>query len=179
MLMKVLLGIVGVVALLAVIGLLLPGSVRVERSLTIARPPATVFAVVNDQRQFTRWSPWTALDPNATYTLSGPPTGVGAALSWSSAGDMGKGTQRIVASVPDSRIDVALEMEGFSNDTTSDWTFEPVAEGTRVTWAFRCQLGMNPLMRWMGLFMDRLVGPDYARGLDGLKAYIENGPAAG
>jgi ribosome-associated toxin RatA of RatAB toxin-antitoxin module len=178
MLMKVLLGIVGLCVLLAVIGLLLPGTVRVERSITITRPPATVFAVVNDQRQFTAWSPWTALDPNATYTLSGPPTGPGAALSWSSTTDMGVGTQRIVASVPDSRIDVVLEMEGF-NAATSTWQFEPSAEGTRVTWAFECELGSNPLMRWMGLFMDRFVGPDYARGLSGLKAYIENAPAAG
>lgn len=178
MLMKVLIGIVGFIAMLAVIGLLLPRTARVERSILITRSPAAVFAVVNDQRQFTAWSPWTQLDPSATYTLSGPPVGPGAALSWSGK-DLGAGTQRIVSNLPDSRIDVVLEMEGFSGSTTSDWTFEAAPEGTRVTWAFQCELGMNPLMRWMGLFMDKLVGPDYAKGLVGLKTYIENAPAAG
>lgn len=178
MLMKVLIGIVGLLAALAVVGLLLPRAARVERSILITRPPAVVFAVVNDQRQFTAWSPWSGVDPNATYTLSGPPVGPGAALSWSGK-DTGVGTQRIVANVPDSRIDVVLEMQGFSGNTTSDWVFEAVPEGTRVTWAFQCELGMNPLMRWMGLFMDTLVGPDYANGLVGLKTYIENAPAAG
>jgi carbon monoxide dehydrogenase subunit G len=178
MLMKILLGIVGLVIALSAIAMLLPNKVRVERSIIIAKPPATVFAVVNDQRQFTAWSPWSGIDPNATYTLSGPPVGPGAALSWSGK-TIGAGTQRIVANIPDSRIDVVLEMQGFSGSTTSDWVFAAVPEGTRVTWAFQCELGMNPLMRWMGLFMDRFVGPDYAKGLAGLKTYIENTPAAG
>ena len=86
-------------------------------------------------------------------------------MSWSGSKDtIGVGTQRIVASVPDSRIDVVLEMEGFIA-AVSHWTFEPSAAGTRVTWAFETELGLNPMMRWMGLFMDGFVGPDYARGL--------------
>lgn len=178
MLKKVLIGIVGICVLLAVIGLLLPRTVRVERSILIARPAAAVFAVINDQRQFNEWNPWFGLDPAAKYELSGPPSGPGAALSWSGNDTIGVGTQRIVASVPDSRIDVVLEMQGF-NAAVSHWTFEPTAEGTRVTWAFESELGMNPLMRWMGLFMDGFVGPDYARGLAQLKTYIEKGPSGG
>ena len=173
MLMKFLIGIVGFCAALAAIGLALPSTVRVERSTLIERPPAAVFAVINDQRQFNAWSPWFGVDPAATYTLSGPPVGPGAAFSWSGNETIGVGTQRIVASVPNSRIDVVLEMEGF-NAATSSWVFEPTADGTRVTWAFESELGLNPLMRWMGLLMDSFVGPDYEKGLAQLKTYIED-----
>ena len=51
MLKNALIGIVGLCAVLAVIGLLLPRTARVERSIEIVRPPAVVFAVVT---QYTR-----------------------------------------------------------------------------------------------------------------------------
>jgi uncharacterized protein YndB with AHSA1/START domain len=178
MLKSFLIGLASLCLLLCAIGLLLPGTARIERSVVIDRPAAQVFAVLNDMSQFNSWSPWYDLDPKAKHELSGPQSGPGATLSWSGNDEVGSGTQRIVASVPDSRIDVALEFSGFGAATTS-YLLAAEGAGTRVTWAYEGQLGLNPLMRWLGLFMDGWVGPDYEKGLGRLKAYIENTPAAG
>jgi len=66
------------VAVLIGVAFVLPASAHVERSITIARPAAQVFAVVNSYRRFNEWSPWAAKDPSAHYTVSGPVAGVGA-----------------------------------------------------------------------------------------------------
>jgi hypothetical protein len=48
-----------VVALLIVVGVLLPRHSRVEVSTLVDAPPATVFALVNDFRRVDLWSPRT------------------------------------------------------------------------------------------------------------------------
>lgn len=174
MLKNFLIGLAALGLLLCAIGLLLPSTARVERSIVIERPPAAVFAVLNDMSRFNAWSPWYDIDPKATHSLSGPQSGPGATLTWAGNAEVGSGTQRIVASVPDSRIDVALEFSGFGA-ATSSYLLAPEAGGTRVTWAYQGDLGMNPVMRWLGLFMDGWVGPDYDKGLGRLKTYIEKG----
>ena len=45
--------------------------------------------------------------------------------------------------------------------------------GTQVTWTMNGDMGANPLYRWMGLFMDKMVGPDFDAGLANLKALAE------
>ena len=40
--------------------------------------------------------------------------------------------------------------------------------GTDVVWFFGGDSGMNPVGRWMCLFMDTMVGPDFEEGLPGL-----------
>lgn len=174
---KLVLGLLGLVVALGAVGLLLPGSAKVERSILIERPPAAVFAVVNDFSQFNSWSPWYGIDPAAKYTLSGPQTGVGATLAWAGNADVGSGTQRIIASVPDSRVDCALAFDGWG-EATASFVLEPEGSGTRIRWSYESELGLNPLLRWMGLFMDGWVGGDYEKGLAKLKALLEAQPSA-
>ena len=51
---------------------------RLERSATIAAPPALVFPLLNDFHRWEGWSPWAKLDPNMKKALEGSPEGVGA-----------------------------------------------------------------------------------------------------
>ena len=50
-------------------------------------------------------------------------------------------------------------------------------ERTRATWSFDMDVGMNPLMRWMGLIIDGPIGADYERGLARLKELAERDAA--
>jgi hypothetical protein len=79
---KLVLAVVVLCVLLAGIGMLLPRQVHVERSIVIDAPRATVFSLLDGFKQFNKWSPWAALDPNAKYTREGPEFGVGAKQSW-------------------------------------------------------------------------------------------------
>lgn len=151
---------------------LLPRTVVVERSIEIERTAPEVFALVNSFERFNDWSPWYADDPNATYTHSGPPAGVGAKHAWKGNEAVGEGSQTITASIPDRQVDIALVF-GEGPPALSRYTLEPIAAGTRVTWRFEVDLGFNPVMRWFGLMFDSMIGADYAEGLARLKRLLE------
>jgi effector-binding domain-containing protein len=172
-----------VVALVGV-AFVLPGSAHVERSITIARPASEVFAVLNGYRRFNDWSPWATKDPSAVYTYGGPAAGVGAKMSWH--GDpktVGSGSQEIVASKPEESVTTALDF-GDMGRATAQFLLARAGGGTKVTWTLdtKAPLGLdarivsNLIGRYMGLFMDRMVGPDYAAGLARLKALVETFP---
>lgn len=174
----VMIGIVVLVISAVVIGYLLPGSARVERSIVVDRPPATVFAVLNGFRHLPDWSPWVQLDPAMTSTYSGPIAGVGARYAWSSdQGAVGAGSQEIIESVPLESVVVRLEFSGMDSQNVARFDLKPEGAGTRVNWTLDSQFGASLLGRWFGLMLDTMVGPDYERGLAQLKAYVETLPA--
>jgi effector-binding domain-containing protein len=162
-------------------GFVLPDKARVERSIVIARPQATVFTVLDGFRHFQAWSPWTTLDPAMKVSLEGPATGVGARLRWTSEqASVGSGSQEIVESLPYRRISTRLASSGMEVEHRARFELAPSDEGrgTRVAWVMEADFGANPLDRWFGLLLDRMVGPDYERGLARLKAHVETLPEA-
>ncbi len=163
---------------------LLPSEVHVERSITIDRPPATVFAVLNGFRLFDQWSPWAERDPGARFETSGPDRGAGARLAWE--GDpqlVGTGYQQITLSQPYRRIEVDLDF-GEQGEAEAYYDLEPVGEGVEVTWGFDSDLTAGRgfidglIGRYLGLFFDRWIGADYEQGLRSLKALVEAMPEA-
>ena len=163
---------------IAAAGLLLPRNVHVERAITIDRPPATVFTVLNSYRSFNQWSPWFDLDPQAAYSYEGPTSGVGAKVRWSGDPDtLGSGSQEIIEARPYDRIGMALDF-GPEGAARAAFTLAPQPTGTRVTWAFDTDLGMNPANRYLGLFFDRWMGQDFDKGLARLKTLVEALPPA-
>jgi effector-binding domain-containing protein len=118
------------------------------------------------------------MDPNAKYTYSGPVTGVGAKMSW--VGDpksVGSGSQEIVESRPYELVKAALDF-GDQGKATAQFVLAKEGSGTRVTWGFDTDLGMNPVARYFGLMFDSMIGKDYEKGLAGLKALAESLPRA-
>ncbi len=45
------------------VGLILPSSTQVSRNVIIKRDISSVFNMVNDYREFNKWSPWAKRDP--------------------------------------------------------------------------------------------------------------------
>ncbi len=169
-------------AVIVVTGFLLPTHAHVERSITVERPAAMIFNIVNSYRYFSQWSPWVDRDPNAEYSITGPDAGVGARLSW--AGEphlVGSGWQEIIASKPYEQIDIRLDFDS-QGVATSRFTFQPQGNATRITWSFESDLteGLNFfdgfLARFFGLLFDRWIGNDYEQGLANLKQFAESLP---
>ena len=175
LLRNLVLGLVGLVVVLAAAAFALPREVTVARSVSIAAPPAKVFPYVNSLQKFTEWSPWAAMDPKMKVTHEGAAEGVGAKMTWvSENGQVGTGVQEITESVPDERVVSQVAFGGMA-PAGAYFDLEPEGEGTLVTWTIEMDMGMNPIGRWMGLTMDGMVGKDFDKGLASLKALAEKG----
>jgi hypothetical protein len=175
MLKKILGAIVGIVVLLAVVGVLLPRHVQVQRSVTIDRPASMIFATVNSFQLFPKWSPWQDLDPKMHQTMEGPRDGVGAKLVWSGNDKVGSGTQLITAAIADRSVASDLDFGGMGV-AKSQLTLIPEGAATRVTWSLDTDMGANPIGHYFGLMMDRMIGTDFAKGLGNLKSLVESMP---
>ncbi len=176
--MKILQGLffllLGLVVLFFVTALLLPQAAHVERSMTTTASPATVYGLVDGFKRFNEWSPWAGLDPATKYTYSGPETGVGARMEWASANpDVGNGSQEVIDVEPGQRVTSKLDF-GMDNPTTSTISLVPEGTGTRVTWTLDTDFSGSLMGRYFGLALDRMVGPDYEKGLAQLKVVAES-----
>ncbi len=153
-----------------------PDSFEVRRSVGISAPPETIFPLINSLRSMNTWNPFVEPDPNIKISYSGPESGKGAAHEWNGNHEVGAGRLEITDSSPNShvamRLDMARPMEAHN---TVDFTLEPSAAGTHVTWAMR---GEQPLLgKVMSVFIDceKMVGNQFEKGLASLKTLAENG----
>ena len=170
----ILLAFVVFLASLAVIGFFLPQQVNVERTIRINAPAEAVYSLISQSRRFNDWSPWAKTDPEARFTFSGPPSGVGASMAWDSENPrVGKGNWVIVEAKANKMLRVKLDFgeQGIANSYYLLDSIDPTH--TAVTWGFDTDMGKNPLGRWFGLLMDKWVGKDYEAGLQNLKALLE------
>ncbi len=167
-------GLLIIVALFLLVGLLLPRQVEISRSIVVDAPSGAVWPLVSDLRRFNDWSPWATIDPAGTsYVHEGPETGVGQRLIWRSEHpDVGSGSQEIVEIDPGRSVTSRLQF-GDIGEAQASIILTPAGRGTEVTWDFETDLGMNPVTRWLGLFVDGWVGKDYEAGLVRLKSLAE------
>lgn len=181
---KVFYAIVIVVFIIFFVGLFLPRAAHVERTVEIQRPAATVFTLVNGFEAFPDWSPWLERDPGIELIFSGPPSGVGAHMSWS--GDprlVGSGTQEIIESTPWSLVRMRMDIRQMG-ESLGFFRIDPTANGVFLTRGFDADLVegygffQGLLNRYFGLFFDRWIGGDYEQGLARIKALAESLPEA-
>jgi effector-binding domain-containing protein len=175
MLKRIVLIIAALLIVLAIVGLMLPRRANVARSIAIARPASLVYAAVNSFQLFPQWSPWQHLDPNMQQTIEGPREGVGAKLVWSGNDKVGSGSQVITASTANQSVASDVDF-GKMGVAKSALLLVPDGTATQVTWTLEIDLGANPLSRYFGLTMDRMIGKDYESGLRRLKALVEGMP---
>lgn len=147
---------------------------RVERSLTIAAPPAEIFPHINDLKKARVWSPWMKLDPAAKVAFEGPSAGVGAASTWSGNNQVGEGRQSITESRPGEFVQLKLEFKRpFASTCTAEFTLKPDGTRTVATWAMFGE--NNFLSKAACIFMnqDKMIGDPFEEGLAKLKALAE------
>ena len=160
-------------ALFVVVGLLLPGTVEVVRSVEIEAHPEEVFPFLNDLDAWTEWTPWGDVESR----LEGPAAGTGARRVWDDP-NIGRGSLTIAASRPPRSVDYVVEVEGGALRFEGSLAVEPRAGGSLVTWTERADLGWNPLLAWTGLSMEESQGRQLQESLDRLRERIRPGTGA-
>lgn len=166
---KILMGLIILIAALAVVGMLLPSAYKVERSVVINAPAEIVFDQVNDLQKTEAWSPWK--DPTMKITYGPVTAGKGASSSWESK-DMGSGSQTIVESVPNSSVKIFLDFKAMGTANAA-YALAPEGGAVKVTQEMTGDAGMNPVKRYMNLVMDKMLGSMFEKGLAGLKSVSE------
>jgi hypothetical protein len=146
----------------------------VERSALIEATPEQVYPKIADFHEWQAWSPWEGMDPDQQRTYSGADSGSGAVYSWSGNRKVGEGRMEITHANEASRVEIALDfIKPFKSSNTTSFSLQPEGAGTRVDWSMT---GPKTLMtKVMGIFksMDKMIGPDFERGLAQLKSQVE------
>jgi Polyketide cyclase / dehydrase and lipid transport len=175
--MKKALGIIALVAVVAIAGVLAlaasrPDSFSVQRSTSIQAPPERIAAFLGDFRRWEAWSPWEKMDPAMKRTLSGAPGGKGQVYEWQSD-KVGTGRMEMTEASP-AKVAVKLDfLKPFEGHNTADFALEQKGGATRVTWTM--QGPMNYVSKVISVFcdMDAMIGKDFETGLANLKAAAE------
>jgi uncharacterized protein YndB with AHSA1/START domain len=151
-----------------------PDVFHVQRSTTINAPAAKVFPLIDDFREWTKWSPYEKLDPAMKRTYGATTVGKGATYAWDGDGKAGAGRMEIVESTAPSKVGIALDFKRpLENRAKAMFTLEPRGDATLVTWTMDSPSPF--LAKLMHVFFDteKMVGDDFAQGLADLKALAE------
>lgn len=149
------------------------GSFEVTRSATIAADPARVHALIDDFREWRKWSPWEEVDPDLDRTYGGADKGVGATYFWKGNRKAGEGAMEITGSTPE-QVEVGLRfIKPFKGDNQVVFAITPAGEGVDVTWMMRGEQKGLAALFGMFMSMDKLVGKDFEKGLAKLKTAAE------
>lgn len=150
-----------------------PSDFRIERSLTLSASLEMVFARINDLRQFNSWNPFALADPAIQLTYSGSSSGQDAAYHWESKGRAGTGSMKITESTAPTRVVMDLKfIKPFAANNVATFALTPDGTGTKVTWSMTgCNRYTHKLMGTI-FNMDKMVGGEFAKGLNNLKALV-------
>ena len=169
-----------IIVLIIVLGLIAPKKYEVERSVLINAPKEMVFNHVVKFRNWNAWSPWAEMDSTMTYTVEGRDGEEGSVYKW--VGDpkiTGSGEITNTGVKPNEEVTHHLHFILPWEDESDGYTRVADAEGgTKVSWGM---FGKNAFpMNIMFLFMsmDKMMGPDFERGLELLKGICEKEAAA-
>jgi hypothetical protein len=175
MLVYVLIGVVALLAFLAIIIAMQPAEFRISRKASMAAPPERVFPEINDHRRWVAWSPWEKFDPAMKRSYDGPPSGVGSIYSWTGNKNVGEGRSTIIESRPNELVRFRLEfIRPFTATNDGEFLLSPEDRMTVVEWAISGR--RNFMFKAMGLVMnmDKMCGRQFEQGLVDLKAVVES-----
>lgn len=171
-LIKIIYWLLGIVAVLLVVAHLLPRKYSVERIIYIKADKTLIYNLTSNFDKWTLWVPWTKeSDTTAIFEISGPVGQPGATWKWEGK-KMGQGEMVATELVPDQLV--AYDLSFAQGKYRSKGKIAIIEEDScKVIWSDEGDLGNNPLNRYMGLFMDRMMGPDFEKGLLKLKELAE------
>ncbi|KQW93814.1 polyketide cyclase [Massilia sp. Root418] len=174
MLKKIAIGITAIILIILGLALAQPDNFTVTRSTTIKAAPEKIYPLISDFHNWKAWSPWEQLDPNMVRTFSGAPSGVGAVYGWEGNDQVGAGRMEITSASVPTRIGIKLDfLKPFDSHNTTTFTLEPKGDSTTVVWTMSGPSAF--ITKLMGVFvsMDKMVGPDFEKGLASMKALAE------
>lgn len=179
-LIEMLISLAIVAALLLLVAVVLPSQRNLQETVETNRKMSIVYDTLNSLRRFKDWNPLPLRDPKVDLKLSGPDSGVGARVDYTSTVDsIGTGSWELTESVPNETIKYALENDHRGDNKSMTFTLEPTGRGDRnvqITQAYHVDYGWNLIGRYAGLYASRNVGEDMELGMRRLLTMLASVP---
>ena len=179
-LIEVLISLAIVAALFLVISLVLPSSRHISEKIETNRRMTIVYDTLDSLRRFDDWNPLILHDPKMQVKLSGPPSGVGAELDYSSkVPALGEGSWKIIADDPGKSVTYAVVNPQRGHDKRMTFTFRTTGHAGRnieIAQNYDVTYGWDLLGRYAGLYVSSHVGDDMKLGLERLTNMLTTVP---
>jgi hypothetical protein len=162
---------IGIVLILAAMK---PDQFRIQRSAAIKAPPDKIFALINDYKSWTAWSPYETKDPDMKRTYGPVTSGKGATYAWDGDSNVGAGNMVITDTQAPSKVALDLNMtKPMTAHNKIEFNLVPAGDTTTVTWAMRGDTPYWAKVIHVFFNMDKMVGGDFEAGLAKLKSAAE------
>jgi effector-binding domain-containing protein len=179
-LIEVLISMAIVAALFLLISLVLPSSRHISEKIETNRRMTIVYDTLDSLRRFDDWNPLILHDPKMKVKLSGPPSGVGAELDYSSeVPALGNGSWKIIADDPGKSVTYAVVNPQRGHDKRMTFTFRTTGHAGRnilISQQYDVTYGWDLIGRYAGLYVSSHVGDDMKLGLERLTSMLASVP---
>lgn len=171
---KGILFLLSIILLLIVIGVILPSSYHVERSVTVNKPGKLIFPYLNNIQ---KWPAWTSLNQNKDYSLEqqfyGPNQGIGSGMTY--RGDkLGKGKIEIVDNELNDHVSYSLLINNRFQTQGNIQIIDISDSSSQVTISLDGDVGFHLPNRYIILMMDNIAGSLFQESLNHLKLIAES-----
>lgn len=142
---------------------------NIDRKVSINAPAEKVYAVLSNFNEWTPWSPWLLMEPEAEVTVAEDAR----SYEWNGS-RVGSGNMKILEEKANAYIKYDLNfLTPWKSHAFTAFSLDEKEGKTDVTWTMDSSLPF--FMFFMKKMMEAYVGADYERGLDMLKVYVETG----
>ncbi len=148
---------------------------KVEREITINKPPTQIYSYAKLLRNQNDWGAWFKREPTMKQEFRGTDGTVGFVVHWSGSEETGEGEQEIVRLVENERIDTQIRFtRPFESKADGSLAFVPAGDNaTKVKWTLTGSMPRPANLFLLVMDMDKAMGGDLAEGLTGLKNVME------
>lgn len=181
---KAIIGISGVIVVCALIFIGVastqPADFEVVESIEIKAPSASVFAQINELKNWRSWSPWLKKDPQTLLEFSDKTAGIDASYSWKSD-KFGEGKMTITDVVREDAFKIKLQFFAPMNGEAKAYLkIKPISETTvQVFWRFEGKNNSLSEKFFYKVFsIQKSLSQDLKEGLENLKTLVERSSAA-
>ena len=179
-LIEILISLAIVAVLFLVVSLLLPSQRNLIEQVETNRRMTIVYDTLNSLRRFGQWNPLALRDPGMALKLSGPASGVGARVDYSSDNaQVGTGSWEITKTAVNESIDYAVVNNQRGTNKTMKFALKPTGRSGRnveISQAYHVEYNWDLLGRYAGLYVSRHVGDDMQLGLQRLSNMLASVP---
>jgi hypothetical protein len=169
--LELLIAMVLVVVIFLVVGLALPSHRHVFYTTETNRPLPVVFDMLSGFKRFKDWTALRKQDPRIQFNLSGPDSGEGAQVDYTSQDpNVGSGSWHVSEVHPGAKIVINVTNGDYGTDKTMTFHFKKVGNqklSVEIEESYDVDYGWNLFGRYAGLYVARSVG-------DPIKASLAN-----